>query len=48
MGECGRCVHWIDDFWVMNKYGEGCGICEFDRTVRFCTHPCPFCEERSD
>lgn len=42
--ECGNCIHWNGDRWVMSKYGEGCGICRLDGRVRFCSHPCPFCE----
>lgn len=45
MGECGNCIHWDSEQWIMNKYGEGVGICRLDGTVRFCSHPCPFCKK---
>ena len=42
MGECYQCKHWNNAQYVMNKYGEGCGICMVDGQVRFCSHKCPF------
>ena len=42
MGECYQCKYWSNDQWVMNKYGEGYGICMADGQVRFCSHKCPF------
>lgn len=44
-GICSECINWRDDQWIMNKYGEGVGICRLDGQVRFCSHPCPFCEK---
>lgn len=44
MGECGFCIYWNNASYIMDKYGEGCGICEIDRSVRFCSHKCPFCK----
>lgn len=42
MGICGNCKYWDDSQWIMNKYGEGCGICKQDGQIRFCEHKCPF------
>lgn len=45
-GVCGECIYWRDDQWIMNKYGEGCGICKQSGQVTFCSHPCPLCVKR--
>ena len=42
MGICGNCKYWDDSQWIMNKYGEGCGICKQEGQIRFCEHKCPF------
>ena len=45
---CSECINWIHEQWVMNKYGEGCGICRADGQVRFCSHRCPFCHPEKE
>lgn len=42
MGECYQCEFWDSSQWIMSKYGEGCGRCQMDGQIRFCTHSCPF------
>ena len=37
MGECYQCKYWNNAQYVMNKYGERCGICMVDGQVRFCS-----------
>lgn len=48
MGECSECIYWNGEQYVMNKYGEGCGICMLDGSVRFCSHKCLLCENIDD
>lgn len=48
MGECSECIYWNGEQHVMNKYGEGYGICKEDGAVRFCSHKCPFCKSIND
>lgn len=41
---CYECKHWETSDFIMNKYGEGCGRCTFDRgntdNITSCTHKC--------
>lgn len=46
MGVCSECIHWRNEQWIMNKYGEGCGICQQDGEIRFYSHQCSFCETK--
>ena len=42
METCGHCKFWDGSKWIMNKYGEGCGLCKLDGQITFCEHKCPF------
>lgn len=43
MNECWNCELWNDSHTIMNLYGEGCGRCNGDGQITFCSHKCPLC-----
>ena len=42
---CENCRGWIYDRYTEENYGMGVGICQYDGSERFCSHPCPLCDE---
>lgn len=40
MRECYNCSNWDDSSWIMNRYGEGSGLCCLQNKITFCNHEC--------
>lgn len=48
MDECCNCKLWDDSQYIMNYYGDGYGRCGADGQITFCSHKCPFCDQKEE